>query len=67
MRYRHMIRNFLYDVTGNEATGQATFLAKGALTASRLIARLRARLSEAPAALQTFEMLLRFIGWDDAA
>ena len=27
MRYRHMIRNFLYDVTGNEATGQATFLA----------------------------------------
>lgn len=41
--------------------------AVGALTASRLIARLRARLSEAPAALQTFEMLLRFIGWDDAA
>jgi len=27
MRYRHMIGNFLYDVTGNEATGQATFLA----------------------------------------
>jgi len=27
MRYRHMIGNFLYEVMGNEATGQATFLA----------------------------------------
>src|SRR5262252_2188364 len=27
MRYRHMIGNFLYEVVGNEATGQTTFLA----------------------------------------
>jgi 3-phenylpropionate/cinnamic acid dioxygenase small subunit len=27
MRYRHMIGNFLCEVVGNEATGQATFLA----------------------------------------
>lgn len=41
--------------------------AEGAITAARLIEGLRARLSQAPAALQTFEMLLRFVGWDDAA
>jgi hypothetical protein len=40
--------------------------ADGAVTAPQLIARLRARLSLAPAALQTFEMLLRFVGWNDA-
>jgi SnoaL-like protein len=27
MRYRHLTGNFLYDVDGNEATGQASFLA----------------------------------------
>jgi 3-phenylpropionate/cinnamic acid dioxygenase small subunit len=27
MRYRHMTGNFLYEVMGDEATGQATFLA----------------------------------------
>jgi len=27
MRYRHMIGNFLYEVLGDEATGQSTFLA----------------------------------------
>lgn len=41
--------------------------AEGAMTAARLVQQLRARLSQAPAALQTFEMLLRFVGWDDAA
>jgi len=40
--------------------------ADGAVTASRLIARLRERLIDAPAALQNFENLLRFVGWDDA-
>jgi len=39
--------------------------AEGAITAARLIARLRAQLCQAPAAQQTFEMLLRFVGWDD--
>ena len=41
--------------------------AEGAVTAAGLIERLRARLSQAPAALQTFEALLRFVGWDDTA
>lgn len=41
--------------------------AEGAITASRLIAQLRVQLSQAPAALQTFEVLLRFVGWVDAA
>jgi hypothetical protein len=41
--------------------------AEGAVTASRLIAQLRAQLNQAPAALQTFEVLLRFAGWVDAA
>ena len=40
--------------------------ADGALTASRLVARLRGGLIDAPAALQNFETLLRFVGWDDA-
>src|SRR5262249_47000259 len=40
--------------------------AEGALTASRLIARLRERLDAAPAARQEFETLLQFVGWDDA-
>jgi hypothetical protein len=40
--------------------------AEGAITASRLIAQLRAKLNQAPAALQTFEVLLRFAGWADA-
>jgi hypothetical protein len=47
-----------------EATG---IDAEDAITAARLIERLRAVLSQAPAALQGFEMLLRFVGWDDAA
>jgi len=34
-----------------------------AITASRLIARLRASFAEAPAALQGFNALLRFAGW----
>jgi hypothetical protein len=38
-----------------------------AVTAARLIAGLRRQLSQAPVALQGFEMLLRFVGWDDAA
>ncbi len=42
------------------------FEAEGAITAARLIAQLRAQLSQAPAAQQTFDMLLRFAGWDDA-
>ncbi len=41
--------------------------AEGAVTATRLIERLRSSLSSAPAALETFEMLLRFVGWDDSA
>ena len=39
--------------------------AEGAITAGRLIAQLRDRLNQAPAALQTFETLLRFVGWND--
>jgi hypothetical protein len=39
--------------------------AAGALTASRVISRLRSRLTQAPAALETFEQLLRFLDWDD--
>jgi hypothetical protein len=39
--------------------------ADGALTASRLVARLREKLIDAPAALQNFENLIRFVGWDD--
>ncbi len=45
--------------TGNDAVG--------AVTAARLVAQIRARLSQAPAALQTFETLLRFVGWNDVA
>jgi hypothetical protein len=41
--------------------------AEGAVTAARLVEQLRAQLSQAPAALQTFEVLLRFVGWDDPA
>jgi hypothetical protein len=41
--------------------------AEESITAPRLVARLRARLAEAPAALQRFQVLLRFVGWDDAA
>lgn len=41
--------------------------AEGAITAAGLVEQLRDRLSHAPAALQTFEILLRFVGWDDAA
>ena len=40
--------------------------AVGAVTAARLVEQVRARLSQTPAALQTFEILLRFAGWDDA-
>ncbi len=40
--------------------------AEGAITAARLIARLRERLSQAPVALQAFEVLLAFVGWLDA-
>jgi hypothetical protein len=39
--------------------------ADDAITASRLIARIRTRLADAPAALSTFEALLGFVGWDD--
>jgi hypothetical protein len=45
--------------TGRDATD--------AITPSRQVARLRACLYEAPAALQAFEVLLRFVGWDDSA
>lgn len=38
-----------------------------AITSGRLVSRLRARLHEAPAALQTFEVLLGFAGWIDGA
>jgi hypothetical protein len=41
--------------------------ADGAITAGRLISRLRARLHEAPAALQTFEVLLGSAGWVESA
>jgi Putative PD-(D/E)XK family member, (DUF4420) len=40
--------------------------AEGAITAARLVEQLRGRLGQAASALQTFEMLLRFVGWDDA-
>lgn len=40
--------------------------APDAVTAARLIARLRTKLNDAPVALQTFETLLRFAGWDDS-
>jgi hypothetical protein len=39
----------------------------GAITAARLIDRLRTRLSPAPVALQAFEVLLGFVGWNNAA
>lgn len=41
--------------------------AEGALTAGRLIGRLRTRLAESPTALQAFETLLGFLGWVDTA
>lgn len=41
--------------------------AEGALTARQLITRLRARLEDSPAALQSFELLLSFVGWVDTA
>lgn len=41
--------------------------ADGAITAVRLVEQLRGRLGEAPNALERFETLLRFVGWDDAA
>jgi len=41
--------------------------AADAITAARLIARLRANFAEAPAALQGFDVLLQFAGWDDAS
>lgn len=40
--------------------------ADGAITAFRLIERLRSQLGEAPNALQTFETMLRFAGWEDS-
>jgi Putative PD-(D/E)XK family member, (DUF4420) len=39
--------------------------AEGAVTPARLIEQLRAQLGQAPAALQTFETLLHFVGWED--
>jgi hypothetical protein len=41
--------------------------AEGAITAYGLVEGLRDRLGESPNALQTFETLLRFLGWDDAS
>lgn len=41
--------------------------AADSITASGLIGRLRESFTEAPAALQGFNALLRFAGWDDAA
>lgn len=41
--------------------------ADDAITASRLIARLRERLADAPGAIQAFNALLGFVGWDDGA
>jgi|SRR5208337_2842502 len=41
--------------------------AEGAVTAARLVEQLRTQMNQAPAALQEFEMLLRFVGWDDPA
>ncbi len=39
--------------------------AEGAITAVRLVEVLRARLSQAPVALEKFELLLRFVGWSE--
>ena len=39
--------------------------AADAVTASKLVGRLREQLKEAPSASETFEALLRFVGWDD--
>lgn len=47
-----------------EETGRE---ADDALTASRLITRLREQLTDAPAALHNFDVLLRFLGWSEAA
>lgn len=41
--------------------------AAGSITPTRLIARLRANFAEVPAALQGFDVLLQFAGWDDAS
>ena len=41
--------------------------AEGAVTVARLISRLRTHLTPAPAALQTFDILLGFAGWVDGA
>jgi len=38
-----------------------------AITASLLVNRIRVKLAESPAALHSFEALLRFAGWDDSA
>jgi len=39
--------------------------AAGAITAPVLVARIRAQLAGSPSALQSFDSLLRFVGWDD--
>lgn len=39
--------------------------AADALTVSLLVARLRLRFTDSPSALQTFDNMLRFVGWDD--
>jgi hypothetical protein len=41
--------------------------AEGALTARRLVARVRTRLENAPGALRAFDLLLGFAGWVDTA
>ena len=46
-----------------EDTGR---LAAGAITAPVLVARLRGQLADTPSALEVFNSLLRFAGWDDA-
>jgi Putative PD-(D/E)XK family member, (DUF4420) len=40
--------------------------AEGALTPLRLVTRIRKGLSDAPMAVEAFEILLRFVGWEDA-
>jgi hypothetical protein len=40
--------------------------APGALTVPLLVGRLRMRLADSPSALQSFNSLLRFAGWDDS-
>jgi hypothetical protein len=40
--------------------------APDALTLSLLVGRLRTRLADSPSALQVFNSMLRFVGWDDA-